>query len=345
MSRVVVHVGPWKTASTDVQRGLFANTELLAEHGVYLPRAGRLELEPRLVCHHHLAWQLSDSPRFRRESGGWEELADELAGVSADVVLLSSEEFGRGVHEKGIGDELDRRLRSLGRDITIVYVVRDQLSQINSAYAQKVKLLKGVDTFAPYAAALLKRREADLERATSRWYRPTEFDFVAVPYATLAAAGPTAAIVEAARIDLGDSRLATVDGVVNISLGPVAVEAFRLLRAYLHGFNRGISYHDIAVRRLHRMASKRARDVGWCDDEFWGWTPELAARAADQLARSNERFARAVWGTSWPDPLPVDRPQAKTNLLTLPDDQLASVQGFVTDMATRYVTLRRGGSA
>lgn len=342
MTRLVVHVGPPKTATTYVQRGLFANADLLARYGVYLPTTARLELEPHAVCHHHLAWDLTASPRFRPDIGGWDTLAAELAGVDAETVLLSSEVLGRAVHSLGVGDRLDERLLALGRDVTIVYVVRDQLSQINSFYAQQVKMLEDVDAFAPHVTALMRRGEGDLERHTARWYESADFDFVAVPFPAVADPNPLVAVLRAARVAVPYEELVASPDPVNITLGPVAVEAIRLLRTYLQGLNRTLSDDDPAVRRLHRIAARRCKAAGWCDEPYWGWPPGLAARAADRLADSNERFANAVWGTSWPLPQPVDRAPARAQLLRLPGPELDRVHDFVAAMAKRYAALRSG---
>lgn len=342
MSRLVVHVGPPKTATTFVQRGLFANADLLAGHGVYLPNAARLELEPNAVCHHHLAWELMGSPRFRPEIGGWDALRDELADVDAETVLISSEMLARAILVEGVSERFDQRLLALGRDVTILYVVRDQLSQVNSYYAQQVKLLEGVEAFGPNAAALLRRGDADLERQTARWYDSAEFDFVAVPFPSLSEPNPLVALLRAARIAVPEADLEIGADVLNITLGPVAVEAIRLLRTYLHGLNRSMTDDDPAVRRLHRIAARQAKEAGWCNEPYWGWPPALAAKAAEQLAPSNERFAQAVWGSSWPLPLPVDRAPARAQLLALPPDELDRVHEFVIAMAKRYATLRSG---
>src|SRR6476619_712239 len=170
MNRLVAHVGPPKTATTYIQRALDANGDVLARHGVYLPRAGRSELAQKAVTHHHLAWELAGSPRFRPAQGGWDALADELADVDAETVLLSSEIFALA-DVRGVGDTLERRLRSLGRQVTVVFVVRDPLSLINSAYGQQVKTFETARTFDEHVAGVLADGGADLERQVSRWYQ------------------------------------------------------------------------------------------------------------------------------------------------------------------------------
>jgi hypothetical protein len=245
---------------------------------------------------------------------------------------------------EGVGEALDRRLRSLGRDITILYVVRDQLSSINSYYAQQVKMLEDVDAFGPHVSGVLRRGDADLEQHAGRWYQVRDVDFVGIPFPRLGEPNPLVALLQAAYLDVPVSELAAGSEVVNITLGPVAVEAIRLLRGYLHGLNRTFSDDDPAARRLHRIAARAADEAGWCADPYWGWPPKLAVRAAEQLAASNDRFAHAVWGTEWPAELqlPVERPQARAELLKLPPDELDRVHEFVIAMARRYVQLRTG---
>ncbi|MGI8578638.1 MAG: hypothetical protein ACR2KG_12175 [Nocardioidaceae bacterium] len=340
MKRLVVHVGPPKTATTYIQQALYSNAALLAAYGVYLPQTGRLELSPESVCHHHLAWELMGSPRFRQEIGGWGALAAELASIDADTVLVSSELLSPGtLFPRGIGEALQQRLLSIGCPVTVLYVVRDQLSSMNSAYGQEVKLLARVQDFAEHASGALERGDADLERQTARWYESPDVDFVAIPFPALVDVDPLVALLDAARIDVPTERLVTSGEPSNITLGPGAVAAFRLLRHYLEGLNPAVSHDDMAVRQLHRVAARAAKAAGWCEEPFWGWTPESAAEAVAQLAESNERFAQAAWGTPWPLTMPVDRPQAQVSLLDLRGRGLPKVQDFVVAMGKRYIGL------
>ncbi len=342
MSRLVVHVGPPTTATSDFQQALFANADVLAAHSVYLPTSARLELAPNSVCHHHLAWDLAGSPRFRPDIGGWDALEAEIADVEADTVLLSSELLSPGIFSEGIEHRLDERLAALGRDVTILYVVNEQLSLINSSYTQKVKTLTDVAGFAAYAAGVLRRSEGDLERLTGRWQRSTDLAFVAVPVTRLNSPNPLVALLRAAEVSVPEEDLVVGPESATISLGPVAVEAMRLLRVYLHGLNQTLSHDDIAVRRLHRIAARQAKDAGWCETPYWGWPPALAARAAEQFEPSNERFAQDVWQCPWPLPLPVDIPPAHVQLLQLEADELERVHEYIFTLAKRYTAIRSG---
>ena len=338
VNRLIVHVGPPKTATTHIQQTLFANEAVLRESGLYLPRAGRSELSQTAVSHHHLGWELMGSPRFKASRGGWQALADELKDVEAEAVLLSSEVLASAV-ARGDGDELDRRLLSLELPVTIVYAVRDPLSAINSGYAQKVKSFETGDTFPDFVASQLADRKQDLEFQTSRWYASPHFDFVAIPFATLVGQDPLVALLDAAGFDVPANELATSSEATNITLGPVAVAAFRLLRHYLQGLNPDVSHDDLPMRRLHQIAARAAKDAGWCDEPFWGWQPDHARRAVEQLAESNERFAQAVWHEPWPMPMPIDRPEAQVQPLELRGRGLPKIQDFVAAMGKRYIAL------
>ena len=82
------------------------------------------------------------------------------------------------------------------------------------------------------------------------------------------------------------------------------------------------------------MAARRAKELGWCDEPYWGWTPELAARAAERLGPSNERFAQAVWGSPWPMPLARGPPACAGRAAALPPGELDRVHEFVIGMAS-----------
>lgn len=337
--RTVVHIGLPKTATTYLQRGLFANAAGMAEHGVYLPQSGRLEFEPRAVAHHHLAWQLFSPQRFNAACGGWEELRQEIDDIGADTVLLSSEEFSR-VPSKGLTGELENRLLSLTDDVTIVLVVRDQLSLLNSVYLQRVKSLTLMPSFSEYVDRSLALGRFDLERSFAQWYDSDRVRFCAIPFSALLSGDLLQNLLAVTGVEIPGDDVVVPESSINPSLGPVGVEAAHLLSRYLHGRYPDFSWRDPVGRRLHRNAGVQSRRHGWCDDDFWGWSPELAARAEAHYRVSNNRFAEAVWGTRWPEAMPVDRPEASAVLEDLSPRTVERVHQFVFTMARRYQELR-----
>ncbi|MPY98293.1 MAG: hypothetical protein GEU97_09900 [Actinophytocola sp.] len=336
-TRLVVHVGTPKTASTAIQRSLFTNRTALANQSVYLPDTGRLELEPRAICHHHLAWELYAPYRFRKNQGGWDALAEELASVEAETVLLSSEEFYRAL-KPGARKEFETRLRSLCDDVTIVVCVREQLSLINSFYGQRVKMLGIQPTFPEFVEQTLADKLVDFDARFSPWYDVPGLTLRAVPFGGADAPEPLVGLLQAAGISTTPDLDLHVDH-VNPSLGPVGIEATRVLSRYLAGRFPDFNHHSLVGRKLHRIAGRGARQRGWCQNRYWGYDPELAAQVAERLADANDRFAQAVWGRPSPLEFALDRPRAVARFEDLPPKQIDKVSRFVLTMADRYQEL------
>ena len=335
--RLLVHVGPLETSTGWIQQALRTNAAVLRRHGIYVPAAGCSALDKTSLTHNNLAWEQLKSPRFEPAGGGWDNLVAELADVNAETVLLSSEVFSHLGPPTQAGEAFDEHLLPLGRDVTVVYGVRDQLSAVNGVYGQLVKRLADVGTFTDYAEGVLEDGAVDLVQQTSRWYDSPDFEFAAVPTPGPVQGHPLVALLAAARLDVPTERLVLSDEPPSITLGPVAVVAFRLLRHCLQALNPAVCSDDPPVRQLHRLAALRANDEGWCQEPFWGWTPDQAADVAWRLAQSNERFAQAVWGMPWPLTMPVTRPQAMVPApLDLRGPRMLRVQDFVAEMLRWY---------
>lgn len=340
VERILIHAGAPKTATTFIQRGLFSNRDLLADHGVYLPTTGRLELEPNAVCHHHLAWALISPRAYRDSPQGWEALAEELAAVDAPLVILSSEAFSR-VASKGDGAAVvTEAARALGGSVTIAYFVRNQLSLMNSLYGQRVKSLRMVESFDYHTDNFRSRRLFDYEALCKPWYDDDSVDFAAVPFTGDRDVDPLAELLGAAGIDLAGVELHHEAADVNSSLGPVGIEAARLLGSYLRGQFPDFDYEENAAKKLYRLSSTRAQTNGWCDESFWGWTARTAADTVDYFAPANDRFARVVWGAGWDIPMPVDQETAAVRLLDLEPPTIEKIQRYVFSLAARFASLR-----
>ena len=91
----VLHAGTHKTGTTSIQALLTQNAEILADEGIYVPRAGRARrfLGSDYVGHHNIAWELNGDARFDRGEGTLADLLVETAAVSQRVVVITSEDF------------------------------------------------------------------------------------------------------------------------------------------------------------------------------------------------------------------------------------------------------------
>lgn len=340
MTKIVLHIGAAKTATTYIQHALFRNEEMLSEHGVYLPKAGRFDFRNKTVAHHHLGWEYLDPKQFKAGGTGWDDLIYELQNVVADTVIITSESLERMSYTEKRRKQFEHQLKRLPGDAEIVYVVRDQLSRINSLYTQRVKALRPTQPFPEYAASMIKTGNFDLHGCFQDWYDRKDLKLVALPFADVISGDPFEAFLTAAQVDVPFADLEVPDSAINVSPGPIAVEAARLLGQYLRAIDPSFGRSKNIVRRLYRVASAEARDKGWCEEKFWGWTPKAARKVSQRLQESNELFALSVWGRGHPLEMPVDKPASTADLLKLDESTFSAVQEYVAGLTRRYLEMR-----
>jgi hypothetical protein len=340
VERILIHAGAPKTATTFIQRGLHSNRDLLGELGVYLPTTGRLELEPNAVCHHHLAWALISPHKYVGSRNGWSALGEELAKVDTPVVILSSEAFSRVASRSGGADLVAAAAKEICDSVTIVYFVRNQLSLMNSLYGQRVKSLRMVQSFDYHTHHYRGRRLFDYHALLEPWYTNESLGFEAVRFTGSRDVDPLAGLLAVAGLDVSDRTLVQEKDDVNSSLGPVGIEAARLLGSYLRGLYPDFDSEEMASKKLYRLSSTRAQNSGWCDESFWGWTPETAADTAAYFAPSNDEFARAVWGSDWDIAMPVEKETSAVRLLDLDPPTIERIHRYVFSLAGRFAAMR-----
>lgn len=95
--KLYIHVGPHKTGTTTIQRGLVSNKAALQDMGYHFPD----------VCfnyngHHNLVNDLTGSDDFKDWLGGLPEIA-EYARSYDDHMILSSEAFDKIVTAPPLG--------------------------------------------------------------------------------------------------------------------------------------------------------------------------------------------------------------------------------------------------
>ena len=69
------------------------NETLFRNAGVFIPKAGRIELSS--AAHHNVAWELGRDERYDRTLGTFETLLQEAAAADAPNICLTSEDFER----------------------------------------------------------------------------------------------------------------------------------------------------------------------------------------------------------------------------------------------------------
>jgi hypothetical protein len=157
-----LHVGTHKTGTTSVQNFLMVNDGILADAGLYVPRAGRAET---MGGHHNLAWELNEDSRFDAAHGSFADVLDEIARKRAPRVCLTSEDF-EYVHARprALATVADG-LRAIGYQALVVVYLRPQADYAESLYGELVR--HGLaDPFETFLATIIANGEF---RFSERW--------------------------------------------------------------------------------------------------------------------------------------------------------------------------------
>jgi hypothetical protein len=216
--------------------------------------------------------------------------------------------------------------------VVVVSVVADQLTLINEHYLHLVATWRTSARLEKVAWKLSTHEMFVHEHLLLPWFREEAVRYLAVTLSDYASGNPLQNVLEAAGVavpDLGESAPPLP------VLGPTGVEANRLLSTYVRAAARGFRPDLPQVTALSRTALARAESMGWCADPFWGWTADTAERAAERFEASNDRFAQEVWGTDWPLPAVVDRPNTQIDFLDLDYQDVDQIQHYVLMTANR----------
>lgn len=131
MSRIVIHIGTHKTATTHVQDTFHKNRALLKQHGVIVPYIGRARGQHGLAS----AWiRLPLHYKLRNPIRAWEKLARTYAGRPY-TVFVSSEELSRQ-HPNRVDMQQLRELVSGFDEVQILCTLRNQASFLQSVYQE-----------------------------------------------------------------------------------------------------------------------------------------------------------------------------------------------------------------
>lgn len=137
MSRVVLHIGTHKTATTTIQDMFSHNAALLAEHGIIYPR-----LRPA-AGHHGLVtdWNRTLPSVYAWSAGSLGTLQQIAAkyGSRDKTVFLSSEEFSRGTPQNRPDFTQIRQVLADFDEIAVVCTLREQWQFVQSIYLEVSK--------------------------------------------------------------------------------------------------------------------------------------------------------------------------------------------------------------
>ncbi len=140
MKKVVLHVGPSKTASTTVQKFL---SEYEGSAAFLYPRWGWTRPD---AGHHNLAYEMREDPRFNPEIGGLDRLKKDME--TGRSLFLSSEDFP--VFAPSV-QKVKTLCDAAGYELEVLFFVRDPIARLNSMYTQQIKTFVENSTFTDFA--------------------------------------------------------------------------------------------------------------------------------------------------------------------------------------------------
>lgn len=153
MSKIIIHIGTHKTATTYIQEIFFKNRNLLARENIIFPDIGRSD------GHHSLATEwIKMNEHYQlpvRPKQVWDNLIEEYADQDK-TIFLTSEEFSRlrptSVNMKQLRDRLARF-----DEVEVVCVLRNQLSFVQSVYTEICKK-RSIEDLGEFINKALKKR-------------------------------------------------------------------------------------------------------------------------------------------------------------------------------------------
>ncbi len=323
MRRAVVFIGGSRDIATALQLAVSGNVHALARAGVVVPKAGRRAKGQSGVSHQKLS-----------APGGpdWGALERELADAGGETVLLVVPALLRMGGATTKQRAVVKRLQGLADEVCVVSVVADQLTLINEYYVHHVATWRTSARLEDLFSKLFHNDVFVHERLLRPWYEDSPVRYVALPYQTYVDGNPVQVVLRAAGVSVPEMPPPEA-GV--LTLGSVGVEANRLLSTYLRAEIPDFRPDAKPVVEASRAALVRADKLGWCADDFWGWTPRAANMTLARFDASNHRFARAVWSTDWPLAYPLGRASTQLDFLDLDVPVVDQVHQYVVTMARR----------
>ncbi|WP_299058289.1 hypothetical protein [uncultured Nocardioides sp.] len=285
--RVILHVGAPKTGTTYVQDRLSLNAVELARHGVHFPSRNRLVDASRF--HFRAALDLLGEDwggEPGHAEGSWDAMVRRVRRVSGTAII--SHEILAPAPKAAIA----RAMADLaGRDVHIVYAVRDPARQLPAAWQESVKQ-GGRWTFANFLDRVEKGKPwffhaLDLPRVLSRWgaqLPPENVHVVTVPHQR------DERLWQRYRQAFGiEEAWAPVDSeAVNTSLGIAETQLVRQLNRRVERGARKSTAYDRLIREMlaqEHLVHRRSPPVRLPPDRY-GWSYEQADLWIDWLKGS-----------------------------------------------------------
>ena len=173
--RLIIHVGPHKTASTYIQRRLRENTNRLEDLNIGIPRQQISHSK-----HRDLAYKMNS-----KKYAFWEKELEPLR--NKDQILISSEAFCNRILTNNNLDFLLQISNSYYLKLTFVYFVRDQVDLMTSQYCHGIRRFYRSCSFKDFCRKKLKKDRRNhsstynLARRFGKYLNRNDVDFIFIP--------------------------------------------------------------------------------------------------------------------------------------------------------------------
>jgi hypothetical protein len=314
-SRVFLHIGLPKTATTYLQTIMWANREVLAEQRVLLPGVAR---------HEHL-WAsrvVREDPAFEKfgehRRGAWDRLRSEIAEWP-DAALVSHEFFAAASAEQAA-----RMVAQLApAEVHLVVTAREPLGLFTASWQESLKNRETMPisqyslTESELPTSIWNWRTLDIRRVLERWSP----GFPAKRVHVLPLPGPPAQKREiwdrfAALIGLDPDSVDLSQSFPNASMGVVEAETLRRINHHLGSFNSAIDRGTyIRTYLADDRLVPRGGDPFWPREDRIEETRERGRAAVDYIAAQGFHVVGDLDELLVPDRLPARRtPETVTHL-------------------------------
>ena len=240
MSKVIIHIGTHKTATTTIQDTFHANRNILEAHGVIYPDLSSFRRDIKVTGHHGLVFDWDHMPKIYQlpqgSRGTLTQIAEEY-GNSDKTVFLSSEEFSQVKNKPDAYFNELRKLLKAFDEIEIICVLRTQWQFIQSVYmeiSRKISPPRPLSLVHPVIGTGIFQGLAvnynELLNKLEKAFKPHEITLLDYSTCTRDKDGILGSILQHLRLDIPLNSLKLVNnGTSNVSAKPLAVWAANII--------------------------------------------------------------------------------------------------------------------
>jgi len=283
-----IHAGTHKTASTYIQSRLIRNRALLARQGVIYKYPERHSLR-----HKPLASAVKS-----REWDYWNRYLDSV-DRKADHLLISAEQFGRLFCRRRILDDIIRLLDQRGYHLHVLVFIRPQLEYMNSMYTYTLRRFYHDYSFENFVYRQLSSAPKDSFYHYNAMFRPllnSSASSTFLPF-NRSYGDPFVQLIQALKLDASLSYKSAASGTENEQAGVKGVWLSRLVFQRLQS----LGFNGRMLKSAAKVVVRTARENGWLEDRYYGFSDDLTRQTLDYFRRSNDRFSKRVWNKPWED--------------------------------------------